>query len=82
MGRQNLDRDRAIEASVAGAINFSHAACAEKRLNFVWTEFVPQVRGMRRAIISPALAGVEQTLSAALDLRLWTGYAGLGAIEE
>ena len=39
MGRQNFDRDRAIEASVAGAINLSHASCTEKRLNFVWTEF-------------------------------------------
>src|SRR5580704_16329438 len=47
MRGQNFDRDRAIEASVAGAINFSHAARTEKRLNFVWTEFC--ARGERHA---------------------------------
>ena len=39
MRGENFDRDRAVEARVAGAIHFSHAARAEQRLNFVWTEF-------------------------------------------
>ena len=36
---KNLNSDIAAEASIAGAIDFSHAACANRRLNFVGTEF-------------------------------------------
>ncbi len=39
MRSENLDRYGAVEASIAGAVNFSHAACAQQRLDFVGTEF-------------------------------------------
>ena len=38
MRRQNLDGDGAVEASVLGAIDLAHAACAERREDFVGTE--------------------------------------------
>ena len=36
---QNFDGHRAIKAGITGAINLSHAACAQQRLDFVRTEF-------------------------------------------
>lgn len=37
--RQNFDGHRAVEARVAGTIHLSHAACAQRRLNFIRPEF-------------------------------------------
>lgn len=39
MFRQNLDCDHALQASVAGAIHFTHAAGTERRLDFIGAEF-------------------------------------------
>jgi hypothetical protein len=36
---ENFDGDGAVEASVARAVDFTHAACAEAGLNFVGAEF-------------------------------------------
>ncbi len=41
MRRENFDRNRAIQTSVARAIHFAHAASSQRRLDFVWTEFRP-----------------------------------------
>jgi hypothetical protein len=41
--RQNLNGDKAVEASVPGAIHFAHSAGAKYRLNFVLTEFCARV---------------------------------------
>ena len=38
-GRKNLDCNRAVEPGIAGAINLTHASCAQGRLNFVRSEF-------------------------------------------
>ena len=38
MGRQDLDRDRALQPGVAGQIDFAHAARAQQRLDFVWSQ--------------------------------------------
>src|SRR5262249_34942661 len=37
-GRQHLDGHLAANARVAGAVDLAHAAGAERRQNFVWTE--------------------------------------------
>ena len=39
-GRQNLDCHGAIQARVVGAVDFSHAACANGRDDLVRAEFV------------------------------------------
>ena len=39
MGSENFDRDGSVEAGVLCAINFAHAASAQRRLDFVRTEF-------------------------------------------
>ncbi len=39
MRNQNFHRHGAVKAGVAGAINFSHTACAQLRLDFVGAEF-------------------------------------------
>jgi hypothetical protein len=36
--RENLDRDGAIEPRIAGAIDFTHTACADERDNFINAE--------------------------------------------
>ena len=36
---ENFDRDVAIEAGVAGAVDLAHAADSERRLDLVWAEF-------------------------------------------
>jgi hypothetical protein len=36
--RQNLDRDRAIESGIAGAVDFAHSTCADRRDDFVRSE--------------------------------------------
>jgi len=46
--REHFDRDRAIEARVAGAIDLSHAAGADRRDDFVGTE--PRSAGESHAI--------------------------------
>ncbi len=46
--RQDFDRDCAIEARVAGAIDLSHAAGADRRDDFVGTE--PRSAGESHAI--------------------------------
>ncbi len=35
----NFDRHIALQARVAGAVDFAHAACADQQLNFVGTKF-------------------------------------------
>ena len=37
--RQHLDRNRSLQASIEGAIHFAHAARAQRRKNFIGTEF-------------------------------------------
>ena len=37
--RKNLDGDFAAEFLIARAIDFAHAACAERRDNFIRTQF-------------------------------------------
>src|SRR5271167_1127612 len=36
--REDFDGDGAVQAGIAGAIDFSNASCAEERFNLVWTE--------------------------------------------
>src|SRR5437879_2338571 len=36
---QNLDRDDAIEANIAGAIHLTHPARTNSRQDFIWSEF-------------------------------------------
>ena len=36
--RQDLDRDRAIEARVAGLVDLAHATGAKRAEDFVWAE--------------------------------------------
>ena len=48
MRRQNLDGDGAVEACVLGAIDFAHAASAERRKDFVRTEL--RARGKRHGL--------------------------------
>jgi hypothetical protein len=36
---EDFDGDGAVEASVARGVDFTHAACAQAGLNFVWAEF-------------------------------------------
>ena len=43
LGRENLDRDRAIKASVACSVDLAHAAGAEHAFNFIRAE--PRTRG-------------------------------------
>ena len=45
MRRKNLDGDGAVEASVERAIDLAHAARAQRRLNFVRTEFRARGQG-------------------------------------
>ena len=45
--RQDLDRDVAIEARVAGAIHLAHTAGAERLQDLVAAEAVPAGRAMR-----------------------------------
>ena len=42
---QNFDGDRAIKARVERSVNFSHAACAQQRLDFVRAEFRARSEG-------------------------------------
>jgi hypothetical protein len=42
---QDLDGDDPIEASVAGAIHFTHPASAQRRLNFIGTESCAGIEG-------------------------------------
>ena len=37
--RQNLDRHFTFETRITGAIDLAHAACAQRRLDFVRAEF-------------------------------------------
>ena len=39
MRSQNFHRHGAVKAGIEGAVNLSHAACAEGRLDFVRAEF-------------------------------------------
>ena len=39
MRSENLHRNGAVEAGIAGAVNFSHTACAQLRLDFIRAEF-------------------------------------------
>jgi hypothetical protein len=43
MRGENLDRDRALETSIEGAIDFTPSACAEGRLDLVGAGFAPQI---------------------------------------
>ena len=43
--RKNFQSDIAPQARIFGAINLSHAACAQRRLDFVGTEFRSQRSG-------------------------------------
>jgi hypothetical protein len=38
-GRQDLNRDTSVEASVTSAVDLAHAACSERRLDFIGAEF-------------------------------------------
>jgi hypothetical protein len=38
VSRQDLDRDRAVEACVAGFVDLGHPACAERAQDFIRTE--------------------------------------------
>jgi hypothetical protein len=38
MGRKDFDRDGAVKACVAGAVDFSHPARAESRKDLVWAK--------------------------------------------
>ena len=39
MGSKNFDRYSSIEADIAGAVHLTHAAGAQRRLNFIRPEF-------------------------------------------
>jgi len=39
MRGENLHRNGAVETGIAGAVNFSHTACTQQRLDFVRAEF-------------------------------------------
>ena len=58
MSGQNLDRDDAIEARVAGAIHLAHSAGTERGLNFVRTEFCARGQGMCRRNYSLYRSGI------------------------
>ena len=45
MRGENLDGDGAVEAGVIGAVDFAHAAGAERGLNFVGAEFCARGQG-------------------------------------
>src|SRR5215472_15199814 len=53
--RQNLERHLPCQPLVACAIDFAHSAYAERRLDFVWTEFCPGRESHLAAYYSPAL---------------------------
>src|ERR1039458_1417884 len=44
---QNFYGDGAVESSVTGAIHLTHTASAERRLNFIRTEFAARSKGHR-----------------------------------
>ena len=45
MRGQDLDGDGALQTRVAGAIHFSHAACSQRRLNFIGAKFCARGEG-------------------------------------
>src|ERR1700722_17037239 len=51
MSGKNFDSNNPVETRVAGAIHFSHAACAQRRLDFVRTEFRTSSEGHACAAI-------------------------------
>ncbi len=71
MRSQNFDRDRAIKARVERAVNFSHAACAEQRLDFVRAEFRARSKSHSGGAIIAWLASPE---CAASFRNLWIEY--------
>ena len=67
---QDFDGDIAVEAGVAGAIDFAHAADAERGLDLVGAEL--RVRGKRHSVRNPSsckFAATNQTRSEWLMLR-------------
>ena len=60
MRRQNLDRNGAVEAHVAGTVHFTHAACTERRDNFVRTEFSPRSEPHALRVIIVPLKGLAR----------------------
>jgi hypothetical protein len=38
-GRQYFDGNVALQSRIAGAVDFSHSAGSQRRLDFVWPEF-------------------------------------------
>src|SRR5579872_33395 len=53
--RQNLDCDRAVEPRVARPIHLSHAACTERRLDFVGPQFAARREWHSRGTLYPAM---------------------------
>jgi hypothetical protein len=39
-GRQNLDGDVTVQAGIAGAVDFSHSACSDRRDDFVGSQAI------------------------------------------
>ena len=52
--RKNLDGDVAVEAGVAGAVDFAHPARTQRRLNCIGTEFRARGKGHSCASLYPA----------------------------
>src|SRR5438045_3970839 len=53
MTGQYFDCDHAVKPRVSSTVHFAHAASAECRLNFVWTEFRARGEGHRCAPLYP-----------------------------
>ena len=64
MGGKNFHRHDAIKAGIAGAVNFSHTACAQLRLDFIGAEF----RARRLASCVRAIIVSRQPLAAAATI--------------